>query len=151
MKLPPLALLASINVNRGVGAVPATEFLAEYTLGGMVVYAIYQALLTGLRQGSMCRRGEQNRSTQIQLVAQNVWASVKEGAAVSAVFSIVLLVFPWMAFPKSVLGLAGSGKATINRPDAIWDGLFEARRQELRNLKSNKGIALGRIRLSFQA
>ena len=41
----------------------------ESTLGGMVVYAIYQALLTELRTEAMRRRGELHRATQIQLVA----------------------------------------------------------------------------------
>jgi len=47
LEIAPVAGLASINVNGSVGAVPAGEFLGESTLGGMVVYAIYQALLTG--------------------------------------------------------------------------------------------------------
>jgi hypothetical protein len=150
MKLPPLALLASINVNRGVGAVPATEFLAEYTLGGMVVYAIYQALLTGLRTEAMRRRGELNRVTQIQLVALTVWVSVKEGAAVSAVLAYVLLLFPWMAFPLSLLGLVGTGKATIDLFDAFWDGLSEDQRDELRRLAFDAGIAFRQFTAVFQ-
>jgi len=149
-EVAPLAGLASINVNGSVGAVPATEFMAESTLGGVVVYAIYQALLTGLRTEAMRRRGLLNRATQIQLIAQTVWASVKEGAAVSAVLAVVLLVFPWMAFPLSILGLVGTGKATIDLFDAFWDGLSEDQRQELRNLAFEAGITLGRLRPAFQ-
>ncbi len=149
LEIAPIAGLASINVNGSVGAVPAGEFLGESTLGGMVVYAIYQALLTGLRTEAMRRRGELDRATQIQLVAQTVWTSVKEGAAVSAVLAVVLLVFPWMAFPLSVLGLVGTGKATIDLFDAFWDGLSEAQRQELRTLAFDAGIALGRFKPSL--
>jgi hypothetical protein len=72
LEIAPVAGLASINVNGSVGAVPAGEFLGESTLGGMVVYEIYQALLTGLRTEAMRRRGQINRATQIQLVAQTV-------------------------------------------------------------------------------
>jgi len=146
LEIAPVAGLASINVNGSVGAVPAGEFLGESTLGGMVVYAIYQALLTGLRTEAMRRRGQISRATQIQLVAQTVWASVKEGAAVSAVLAVVLLVFPWMAFPLSVLGLVGTGKATIDLFDAFWDGLSDDQRQELRTLAFDAGIALGRLK-----
>ena len=145
-KIATVAGLASINVNGSVGAVPAGEFLGESTLGGMVVCAIYQALLTGLRTEAMRRRGELNRATQIQLVAQTVWASVKEGAAVSAVLAVVLLIFPWMALPLSVLGLVGTGKATIDLFDVFWDGLSDAQRQELRTLAFDAGTALGRMR-----
>ena len=62
LEIAPIAGLASINVNGSVGPVPATEFVGESTLGGMVVYAIYQALLTGLRTEAMRRRGELNRA-----------------------------------------------------------------------------------------
>ena len=150
-EVAPLAGLASINVNGSVGPVPATEFLGESTLGGMAVYAIYQALLTGLRTEAMRRRGELSRTTQIQLVAQTVWASVKEGAAVSSVLAVVLLVFPWMAFPLSLLGLVGTGKATMDLFDAFWDGLSADQRQELRTLAFDAGIALGRFRPALQS
>ena len=146
LEIAPVAGLASINVNGSVGAVPAGEFLGESTLGGMVVYAIYQALLTCLRTEALRHRGQINRATQIQLVAQTVWVSVKEGAAVSAVLAVVLLVFPWMAFPLSVLGLVGTGKATIDLFDAFWDGLSDAQRQELRTLAFDAGIALERYK-----
>jgi len=151
LEIAPLAGLASLNVNGSVGAVPAGEFLGESTLGGMVVYAIYQALLTGLRTEAMRHHGQINRATQIQLVAQTVWASVKEGAAVSAVLAVVLLVFPWTAFPLSVLGLVGTGKAPVDLFDAFWDGLTDAQRHELRTLAFDAGSALGRIRPSIQA
>jgi hypothetical protein len=151
LEIAPVAGLASINVNGSVGAVPAGEFLGESTLGGTVVYAIYQALLTGLRTEAMRRRGELNRATQIQLVAQTVWASVKEGAAISAVLAVVLLVFPWMAFPLSVLGLVGTGRATLDLFDAFWDGLSDEQRQEIRTVAFDAGIALGRIRPALQS
>jgi hypothetical protein len=151
LEIAPVAGLASINVNGSVGAVPAGEFLGESTLGGMVVYAIYQALLTGLRTEAMRRRSQISRATQIQLVAQTVWASVKEGAAVSAVLAVVLLVFPWMAFPLSILGFVGTGKATIDLFDGFWDGLSDAQRQELRTLAFDAGIALGRFKPALQS
>lgn len=90
-------------------------------------------------------RGLINRATEIQLDAQTVWASVKEGHAVSAVLAVILLVFPWVAFPLSVLALVGTGKATINLFDAFWDGLPDAQRQELRTLAFDAGIVMGRF------
>lgn len=151
LEIDPVAMLASINVNRSVGAVPTAEFLGEPTLAGMVVYAIYQALLTGLRMEALRRRGQISPAIQIQLFPQTVWASVKEGAAVSAVLAVVLLLFSWMAFPLSVLSLVGTGKATIDLFDAFWDCLSEAQHQELRILASDAGIATVRIRPSAQS
>jgi hypothetical protein len=148
LEIAPVAGLASINVNGNIGPVTAPEFIGESTLGGMVVYAIYQALLTGLRTEAMHRRGELDRATQIQLIAQTVWASVKEGAAVSAVLAFVLLLFPWMAFPLSLLGLVGTGKATIDLFDAFWDGLSEDQRQEFKQHAFNAGLQLSELRVS---
>jgi hypothetical protein len=70
LEIAPVAGLASINVNGSIGPVPAPEIISESTLCAMVVYAIYQALLTMLRIEAIRRRGELNRATQIQLVAQ---------------------------------------------------------------------------------
>jgi hypothetical protein len=98
----------------------------------------------------MRRRGQINRATQIQLVAQTVWASVKEGSAVSAVLAFVLLLFPWMAFPLSLLALVGTGKATIDVFDAFWDGLSEDQRDELRCLAFDAGIAFRKLTPVFQ-
>ena len=49
LEIAPLAGLASVNVNGSVGPVSGTEFVTESTLGGVLVYAIYQSLLTALR------------------------------------------------------------------------------------------------------
>ena len=145
VEIAPLAGLASVNINRSVGPVPSTEFVGESTLGGILVYAIYQALLTGLRTEAMRKRGALDRQTQIRLVAESVWASAKEGAAVSAVLGVVLVVFPWMAFPLSVLGVFGAGKATMDLVDAFWDGLIEEQQSEVRSLAYEAGVNLSQI------
>ena len=150
LEIAPLAAFASINVNGSVGPAPKAELLGESTLGGMAVYAVYQALLTGLRTEAMRRRGEVSRSAQVKLVAKTVLASVKEGAAVSAVLGVVLLVFPWMAFPLSVMGLVGTGKATLDLFDAFWDGLSESQRAELRSKAFEAGVTLAHHRPLIQ-
>ena len=142
VEIAPLAGLASVNINRSVGPVPSTEFVGESTLGGILVYAIYQALLTGLRTEAMRKRGALDRQAQIRLVARSVWASAKEGAAVSAVLGVVLVVFPWMAFPLSVLGVFGAGKATMDLVDAFWDGLTEEQKHDLKVVAYDAGVSL---------
>ncbi|MDC3009096.1 hypothetical protein OA002_03040 [bacterium] len=93
----------------------------------------------------MRKRGALERQTQIRLVAESVWASAKEGAAVSAVLGVVLVVFPWMAFPLSVLGVFGAGKATMDLVDAFWDGLTEEQQSEVRSLAYEAGVNLSQI------
>lgn len=49
MEAAPTAGLASIDLNLSGEALSGGEFLVESSLGGVAVYAIYQALFTALR------------------------------------------------------------------------------------------------------
>ncbi len=141
-EVAPTAGLASIDLNGNGGAFGGTEFVAESTFGGVAVYAIYQALLTGLRTEAMRQRGEIDRATQIQTVAATVWESVKQGAAVSVVLAVVLLVFPWLSLPLTLLGFVGMGKASLDLFHAFWDGLSEEQQLELLQAAFNAGMDL---------
>ena len=141
----PLAGLASIDVNLNGGSLTGGEFITESTLGGVVVFAIYQSLLTGLRTEALRKRGEISRAVQIQMIGSTVWASVKQGAAVSLVLAVVLLVFPWLAMPLSLLGLVGMGKASLDLFHAFWDGLDELQRAELLAAAMEAGVNLRRF------
>jgi hypothetical protein len=121
------------------------EFIGESTVGGMVVFAIYQALLTGLRTEAMRKRGEIDRSTQVQVIVASVWETTKQGAAVSAVLSVVLLVFPWLGFPLSLIGMVGLGKASIDLVHAFWDGLSEEQRSDLHRAAFDAGVSLSQL------
>ncbi|MCP9883338.1 hypothetical protein KBY65_12795 [Cyanobium sp. Alchichica 3B3-8F6] len=145
LEVAPLAGLASVDVNLNGGSFTGGEFVAESTLGGVVVYAIYQALLTGLRTEALRKRGTITRGVQIQMVASTVWESVKQGAAVSLVLGVVLLIFPWLGFPLSVLGLVGMGKASLDLFHAFWDGLDEVQRAELLAAAMEAGVNLRRF------
>jgi hypothetical protein len=145
MEMAPLAGLASIDVNLNGGSLSGGEFVAESTLGGMVIYAIYQALLTGLRTEALRKRGSITRAVQVQMIASTVWESVKQGAAVSLVLAVVLLIFPWLAFPLSLLGLVGIGKASLDLFHAFWDGLDELQRAELLAAAMEAGVNLRRF------
>lgn len=143
--MAPLAGLASIDVNLNGGSLSGREFVAESTLGGVVIYAIYQALLTGLRTEALRKRGSIRRAVQVQMIASTVWESVKQGAAVSLVLAVVLLIFPWLAFPLSLLGLVGMGKASLDLFHAFWDGLDELQRAELLAAAMEAGVNLRRF------
>ena len=78
-EIAPTAGLASIDLNGNHGALTGGEFIGESTVGGMVVFAIYQALLTGLRTEAMRKRGEIDRSTQVQAIVASVWETTKQG------------------------------------------------------------------------
>jgi hypothetical protein len=82
---------------------------------------------------------------QVQMIASTVWESVKQGAAVSLVLAVVLLIFPWLAFPLSLLGLVGMGKASLDLFHAFWDGLDELQRAELLAAAMEAGVNLRRF------
>ncbi len=144
-EIAPTAGLASIDLNGNHGALTGGEFIGESTVGGMLVFAIYQALLTGLRTEAMRKRGEIDRSTQVQAIVASVWETTKQGAAVSAVLSVVLLVFPWLGFPLSLVGMVGLGKASIDLVHAFWDGLSEEQRSDLHRAAFDAGVSLSQL------
>ena len=80
----PQAGLASFDINANGGSFSGGEFVTESTLGGVVVYAIYQALLTALRTEALRKRGAIDRAVQIRMITSTVWESVKQGAAALA-------------------------------------------------------------------
>ena len=144
-EIAPTAGLASIDLNGNHGALTGGEYIGESTVGGMLVYAIYQALLTGLRTEAMRKRGEIDRNTQVKIIVASVWETTKQGAAVSVVLSVVLFVFPWLALPLSLLGIVGLGKASVDLFHAFWDGLSETQRSELHRAAFEAGINLSRL------
>ncbi|MDM7954090.1 MAG: hypothetical protein QUV07_12865 [Cyanobium sp. CZS 25K] len=144
-EVAPLAGLASIDVNGNGGAFSGGEVVAESTLGGVVVHAIHQALLTALRTEALRQRGAIDRATQVRTIALTVWEAGKQGAMVSAVLGVVLLVFPWLGWPLALLGAVGMGKASLDLFHAFWDGLSEAQRAELLAAAHEAGVNLRRL------
>lgn len=141
----PAAGLASIDVNGNGLEASGGELLAESTLGGVVVYAIYQALLTALRTEALRKRGQIDRATQVQAIGHTVWESTKQGAVVSVVLGVVLLVFPWLTWPVMLLGFVGMGKASLDLFHAFWDGLSWEQRGELMAAAHEAGVNLRRF------
>ncbi len=120
-----------MNIDRNPGPPPSTEIVGESILGGVLVYATYQAFLTGLRTEAMRKRGALDRQTQIHLVVESACASTKDGSAMSAAPGVILVMFSWIAFPLSVLGVFGAAKATMDLVDACWDGITEEQQREV--------------------
>lgn len=141
----PAAGFASIDVNGNGGALSSGEFVAESSLGGVAVYAIYQGLLSALRTEALRRRGEISRATQVHTIVTTVWESTKKGAVVSLVLAVILLVFPWLGWPLALLGFAGLGKASLDLFHAFWDGLSRDQQGELLAASHQAGVNLRRF------
>ena len=145
LEAAPTAGLTSIDINANGGSFSGGEFVAESTPGGVAIYAIYQALLTALRTEALRRQGVIDRSTQVRTIALTVWESSKQGALVSLALAVLLLVFPWLGCPLSVLGLVGMGKASLDLFHAFWDGLSADHQAELLRAAHQAGVNLRRF------
>ncbi len=144
-ELAPLAGLASLPLRAGQPSLGSARLLSESTLGAVLVYAIYQALLTALRTEAMVRRSQLDRSTQARLIGRSVWGSMKDGAAIGLALSLLLLVFPWLSLPLGVLSVVGLGKASLDLFHAFWDGLNDQQRSELHDAAYSAGVNLNRL------
>jgi hypothetical protein len=145
LEAAPLAGLAALRFTSPRGALPTRQLVTEATLAGMVVYGVYQALLTGLRSEGLVRRGELTRAAQARLILSTVWEAMKEGTAVGLGLSLVVLVFPWLALPLTVMGAVGLGKASIDLFHAFWDGLSPSQQGQLHAAAYEAGINLNRL------
>jgi len=141
-EVAPLAGFASVDLNANGGAFGGGEFISEHTVGGVLTYAIYQALLTALRTEALRKRGEIDRATQLKLVLSTSLETAKTGVAVGAVLSVVVLVFPWLAFPLTLVGVVGVGKASLDLFHAFWDGLDEDQKLRVTVAAHEAGVNL---------
>jgi hypothetical protein len=145
IEVAPLAGLAVIDLNLNGCSVSGGEYLVESSLGGVAVYAVYQALLTALRTEALRKRGRISRTLQVRMIGTTVWEATKQGAAVSLALGVLLLVIPWLSMPLALLGLVGMGKASLDLFHAFWDGLDELQRDELLAASLQAGVNLRRL------
>lgn len=145
LEAAPLAGLAGLRVTGGQPGLPGRQLVTEATLAGVLVYAAYQALLTGLRSESLVRRGVISRPAQVRLILSTCWEAMKEGTAVGLVLSLVLLVCPWLSLPLTLMGAVGLGKASVDLFHAFWDGLSDAQKQQLHAAAYDAGVNLNRL------
>ncbi|MEB3316610.1 MAG: hypothetical protein VKO39_00490 [Cyanobacteriota bacterium] len=141
----PLAGWAVLPFSVPRSALSSRPLVTEATLAGMVVFGVYQALLSGLRSEGLVRRGVLSRSAQARLILATVWDAMKEGTAVGLVLSLVVLVCPWLALPLTVMGAVGLGKASVDLFHAFWDGLSISQRRQLHAAAYDAGVNLNRL------
>ncbi len=145
LEVAPLAGLVSLSLPGSPTALSPGRLLSEATLGSVVVYGIYQALLSALRCEALVRRGELDRRAQFRIVCQTAWGAMQQGAAVGLVLSVVLLVLPWLSLPLGVLSVVGVGRASLDLAHAFWDGLSSQQRGELHRAAYAAGVSLNRL------
>ena len=83
-----------------------------------------------------------DRLTQVRLVLSTSLESAKAGVAVGAVLSVVLLVFPWLTVPLSLMGVVGTAKASLDLFHAFWDGLDDEQKLQVTVAAHEAGVSL---------
>jgi len=145
LEIAPLAGLVSIPLPGSPASAPSLRLLSESTLGAVVVFGIYQALLSALRSEALVRRGALDRRAQVRLVCETAWVAMQQGAAVGLTLTLVLLVLPWLSLPLALLGAVGVGRASFDLAHAFWDGLSLQQRNELHRAAYAAGVSLDRL------
>ncbi len=145
LEMVPLAALVSIPLPGPTVSLHSGRLLSESTLGAVVVYGLYQALLSALRSEVLVRRGEIDRRAQVRIVCQTASAAMQQGAAIGLVLGVVLLVLPWLSLPLGLLSVVGAGCASLDLVHAFWDGLSPQQRRELHRAAYAAGVSLNRL------
>ena len=138
-----LANLSSIPGPFAQGRLIANlKFLRKATLTSIVVFGIYQSLLTGLETEALRKGGLISRSEQIKILTASVLKTISNGAGSTVLFGELLLCFPWLSFPFTILGMLGASKASIDVFNAFWAKLEKTQQEELLQTSLKAGLSL---------
>ena len=129
----PIATLASVDVNgSGMDAGGVLEMTAESTIGGVLVYSAYQAVLTLLKSEASRKAGDISRVQQLRLVASTAVDAGRSSAFTMVVASALVALMPWLAGPLTILGVVGGGVMATRIAQEFWSQLDETQQSELK-------------------
>lgn len=145
----PVATLASVDLNaNGTTYGAESTFLettVESTLGGVIVYSSYQAILTFLKSETARREGEITRGQQLKLIATTALDAGRSSAFTMLVASAIVALMPWLTMPLMVLGVVGSGFMASKVGTEFWGALTDEQRGELRRACDSAKVNLERL------
>jgi hypothetical protein len=138
----PVATLASIDLNGSGDAGGFLESTGEMAVGGVLVYAAYQSILTLLKSEAARKEGLITRAEQLKLVATTAFESGKNSAFTMIVCSAIVAFMPWLSMPLTILGVAGGSLMGIRIFQTFYDQLDENQQAELRTAAENAKVKL---------
>ena len=128
----PIGTLMSVDINGSGADAGVLEMTAESTLGGVLVYSAYQAILTALKSEASRKAGEITRAQQVKLIATTALDAGKSSAFTMLVASAIVALCPWLTGPLTILGIVGGGVMATRIAQNFW-GMLDADQQlELR-------------------
>lgn len=110
--------------------------------GGLLTYAIYQTLLTGIRTEGYVRKGQMTRRQQFVQVRNTAWAATKDGAIASIVIASVLALFPFLTPIAGLVAIVGGAVAGTRLINAAMDAFTPEMKEELKSAAEEAGVAI---------
>ncbi len=141
----PLGTIASVDLNGSGAEAGFLEFTAESTLGGVLIYSAYQAVLTLLRSEAARKAGDITRVDQLKLVLRTSVDAGKSSAFTMLVASAIVAVMPWLAWPLGVLGIVGGGVMAGRIANEFWMALSYEQQTELRTAAEKAKVNIERM------
>lgn len=141
----PLGTIASVDLNGSGAEAGFLEFTAESTLGGVLIYSAYQAVLTLLRSEAARKAGDITRVDQLKLVLRTSVDAGKSSAFTMLVASAIVAVMPWLAWPLGILGIVGGGVMATRIANEFWMALSYEQQAELRNAAEKAKVNIERM------
>ncbi|WP_320674499.1 hypothetical protein [Prochlorococcus sp. MIT 1341] len=133
---------AQVNLYNYQSGISNFNFLKKATLSSVVIYGLYQSLLTGFKTETLRKKGLISRYEQIQILTSSVATSISNGVTTTFLLGVLLLCFPWLSVPFSIVGVVGIGKASIEVFNAFWEGLELNQKEELLKASLEAGVNL---------
>ena len=112
----------------------------EVTSGGLLTYAIYTAVMTGLDTTPAVRAGVINRSEQRQIILDKTWETTSGAVPTIVILAAVLALCPWLAPVAGIAGFIGASVMTTRLVRAGIDALSDEQKQALRTKASEVGV-----------
>ena len=130
-----------------LGKLDVIESAATGIVGAGISFAIYKALKEFLHLEGARRRGELTNSEVIERVSDIAWKAGKQGVAVGAILTLVVIIFgSSILVPLSIISPFVGIQMAASLWRSFWHGLDDSQKEELKNSANQLG---GKIKNFF--
>ncbi|MDJ0695079.1 hypothetical protein [Mastigocoleus sp. MO_188.B34] len=130
-----------------LGKLDVIESAATGIVGAGISFAIYKALKEFLHLEGARRRGELTNSEVIERVSDIAWKAGKQGVAVGAILTLVVMIFgSSILIPLSIISPFVGIQMAGSLWRSFWNGLDDSQKEELKNSANQLG---GKIKNFF--
>ena len=96
------------------------NLISKTALSYIAIYTVYETILITLQTESDRKKGLITKSAQIKIITKRIAMSLRRSIAPSISLGILILLFPSLNLPFSIISLLGMGKASGDIFNAFW-------------------------------